>query len=184
MRRGKGVNIAEIDVANVVAAFAAVSALVLSVHTLRRQNAIERAAYMTLALTLDRVDEHRLIARTSLENRSPTPKDIDVVRLLVCPQAEFPEAACNALINDASETVKHLRDIGRLELEETLQDGQRILMPLLYYTKENSEVGDELLTYDAVLDVADLQPGTVYAVRMLLYGPERLHRVVHRAFIR
>jgi hypothetical protein len=170
--------------ANIVTAFAAVLALVLSIYTLRRQRAAERAAFITLALTLNRVHEHRLLAHTSLENRSPTPKYIDRVLLLVCPAEEPPEAAYNSLVHGGSDIVKHIRDIGTSPPEETLSDDHRLLTPLHYYTKENSEVADELLTYDAVLDIQRLKPGEVYDVRMLLFGPKRLHRVVHRAFIR
>jgi hypothetical protein len=174
----------QIDYANVVTAVAAVLALIVSIYTLRRQRSVEHSAYITLALALERVDENRLIARTSLENRSPTVKNIDVVRLLVCPQTEPPEVACTTLMSGAVETVAHLRDIGALELPHTIADDHRLLMPLHYYTAENEEVADELLTYDAILDISKLTPGTEYAVRMLLYGPTRLHRVVHRAFIR
>ncbi|WP_157546275.1 hypothetical protein [Mycobacterium sp. IS-1742] len=89
----------QIDVANMIAAIAAVSALALSIYTHRRQSAAERTAYMTLTLTLDRIADTHLIARTCLENRSPTVKHLDVVRLLVCPQSEAPETACQTLMD-------------------------------------------------------------------------------------
>jgi hypothetical protein len=172
------------DIANAAAAAAAVLALVVSLYTLRRQHAAERSAFITLALTLNRVHELRLLAHTSLENRSPTAKYIDNVLLLVCPADERPEAAYNTLVHGGSDIVKHIRDIGISPPEEMLIDDHRLLAPLHYYTKENSEVADELLTYDAILDIQRLTPGDAYDVRMLLFGPKRLHRVVHRAFIR
>lgn len=174
-----------IDPANAVTAVAAVLALVVSIYTLRRQQSVEHSAYITLALALERFDDNRLIARTSIANHSPTVKNIDVVRLLVCPQSEPPEVACTTLMSGAVETtITHLRDIGALELPHAISDDHRLLVPLHYYTVENEEVADEVLTYDAILDVSRLTPGDEYAVRMLLYGPSRLHRVVHRAFIR
>jgi len=54
---------------------------------------------------------------------------------------------------------------------------------LEYYTKENSEVGDEVLTYDAVLATSELRSGCPYGVRLFLYGRYRLHRVVQRAVV-
>lgn len=172
----------EIDIANAAAAAIAFVALGISIYTLVRQHRLERIAYVTLRLNLNRHNANTLVAETALEHRSPTPKYVDVVRLLICPEEESPERACNTLTK--SETFNHLNDIGALELEHMLQDDHRMLIPLHYYTKENTEIADEHLTYDHVIDIEHLTPGTIYAVRMFLYGPNRLHRVVHRAFIR
>ncbi|KUI42314.1 hypothetical protein AU197_14465 [Mycobacterium sp. IS-1590] len=167
-----------------VAALAAVVALALSILTWRRQNAQEQKAYLVLALELERVSTHRLIAHTSLENRSPTVKHLDTVFLLVCPHNEEAIDACRTLTAERFGEVNEYNDLCGLALREPVIDDHRMLMPLDYYTQENVEVADEVLTYGAVIDVEKLSPGDAYSVRLILFGPDRLHRVVHRAFVR
>jgi hypothetical protein len=185
--------------AQVAAALAAVLALILSVYTLRRQNRLEQNSYLILSLSLSRASERHLIATTVLENRSVKVKHLDVVLLLLCPYDETAVEAFNAIMHDRTPgpgrakrgdgeqpgSVRHMRDF-RAALpgsSTALTTADRQLVPLEYYVVENSEVADEILTFDAVLDVSDLTPGVAYSVRLILYGPDRLHRVVHQAFV-
>lgn len=174
----------QFDIANSVAAFVGVAALVVSVYALYRQHGLEKISYLTLSLSLEQVNEKQLIAHTGVENRSPTVKKLEAVRLLLCPLDEAPEQACNTLFADSNTSINHVGDIISINLDQLKRDEHRILMPINYYTVENSQVGDELLTYDVVLDVGTLESGRAYAVRMLLWGRGSFYRVVQRAFIR
>ena len=169
-----------------LAALAAIVALVLSVQTSRRQRMQEENSYLVLALALSRVDASHVIASTSLENRTRDVKLLDTVFLLVSRGDEAPVDALNAILtaHDAM-PVAAISEFGRATagIDPQCSAGDRRYIRLDYYTEENSEVGDELLTYDAVLDVSQLQPGCTYSVRLFLYGPDRLHRVVQRAVI-
>jgi hypothetical protein len=172
--------------AAIVAAIAAVVALVLSVQTARRQRANERDSYLVLGLTVHRPRVDRIVASTSLENRTRDVKKLDTVFVLLCPYDEAPVEAFNAVLtaHDAK-PVTAISEFGSATrgLDPSCAAADRSYMRLDYYTVENSEVGDELLTYDAVLDASQLRQGELYSIRLFLYGEERLHRVVHRAVV-
>ena len=169
-----------------VSAVAAMVALGFSLYTFRRQRRVESGSYLVLALALSRVSPDRIIASTSLENRSPDAKNLDVVFLLVSREDETPTDALNAILRDGDHgEVVDIQDFGVATkgLRAQCSADDRQYVRLEYYTVENSEVGDEILTYDAVLDASKLHSGAAYSVRLFLYGEDRLHRVVQRAIV-
>jgi hypothetical protein len=170
----------------IIAAVAAVIAIVLSVRTAQRQRELEQKSYLVLGLELGEPQNGKLIARTSVENRSREVKKLSTVFLLACPYDEAPVDAFNTVLQ--AHEVPPVTDISQFGaatrgLDPRCSHGDRSYARLDYYTLENSEVGDELLTYDAVLDISALRPDHVYSVRLFLYGEQRLHRVVHRAVV-
>jgi hypothetical protein len=173
-------------VADWIAASAAAAALVLSLIIWQRQRSLEATSYLILSLILTRVDSARLIASTSLENRSAAPKRLDTIFLLVGPMDEAPTETFNqVLAAHGQPLVADIGEFGRATagLAARCAAGARQYMRLDYYSAENSEVGDEVLTYEAVLNARSFHPGSAYSVRLFLYGPGRLHRVVHRALV-
>jgi hypothetical protein len=170
-----------------LAAIVAAVALVVAVQTSRRQRLLEANSYLVLGLTLHRLEDRtHVIASTSLENRSPEVKLLDTVFLLVSPSGDEPVDAFNTILQEKGhEPVRAMSDFGAATrgLDPECHAGDRHYVRLDYYTRENSEVADEVLTYEAVLDVTELQPGVAYSVRLFLYGPDRLHRVVQRALV-
>lgn len=168
--------------AAVIAAFA----LTLSLITWRRQRSVESTSYLILNLNITRPSPGCLIASTSLENRSPEPKLLDVVFLLVGPIGESPKETFNQVLTAHGQPqVSDIANFGRATegLAPQCSAGDRQYMRLDYYTAENSEVGDEVLTYEAFMDASALHQGSPYSVRLFLYGPGRLHRVVQRALV-
>ncbi len=173
-------------VADWVAAVAAAAALVLSLITWHRQRSLEATSYLILGLSLARVNPTCLVATTSLENRSAAPKLLDTVFLLVGPIAESPTETFNrVLVAHGQPPVGDISQFGSatVGLAPQCHAGDRQYLRLEYYSTENSEVGDELLTYEAILNVSSLERGSGYSVRLFLYGPGRLHRVVQRAIV-
>jgi hypothetical protein len=60
--------------------------------------------------------------------------------------------------------------------------GGRALIPLTYYTWENSDVGNERLSFEVVVYSEKLPPNQIYAVRFYIHSKGRLHRVVQTTF--
>jgi hypothetical protein len=154
----------------------------------QKRIAAEQNAYVTLALTLERINDHCLIAHTSLENRSTIDKEITAARLIVCPDVEDPWDTADKLLKanhlaPLDEDDGDPREFATVPLESTLSDEQRIFMPLDYYTDENVQVGDEILTYDVVIDTGKLRRDAWYSVRLVVVDEDKLHRLVHRAFV-
>jgi hypothetical protein len=154
----------------------------------QKRVAAEQNAYVTLALTLERVNDNCVIARTSLENRSAVDKEISAARLIVCPDVEDPWDTADTLLKanhlpPLDEEAGDPREFATVPLEKTLSDEQRIFMPLDYYTDENVQVGDEILTYDVVIDTGKLRRDAWYSVRLVVVDEDQLHRLVHRAFV-
>jgi len=160
------------------------SAVYLSIRTARQQRLAAQAAYVVLALTLERANKHRLIAHTSLENRSIIKRALKGVVLIVCPADEDPLVAANALLPKGHVQLEYREQLVPCAPSSPLRDCQRLWMLLDYYTFENIQVGDEILTYDEVIDVTNFRENVAYSVRLILDAPDRLHRVVHRAFVR
>ncbi|BBY67743.1 hypothetical protein MHEL_59860 [Mycolicibacterium helvum] len=129
-----------------------------------------------LGLTLGKVNDGQLIVHTSLDNRSMFKKHIHAVQLLVCPYDEKPEDAANILWPKPPKTLTDMRDIANTDRSSPLLDEERVWLPLDYYTVDNLWVADEILTYDAVINVSKFKPGKAYSVRLVLVGPERLTR--------
>ena len=168
-----------------LAAIVALVALGVSLQTSRRQRVLQEESYLILSLTLE-TKGHHLIASTSLENRSPRVKNLDVVFLLVGPCDESPTETFNAILRaHGNGEVADVKEFGSATsgTSAELSEDDRQYIRLEYYTLENSEVADEILTYEAVLDTSALRSGCPYSVRLFLYGRNRLHRVVQRAVV-
>jgi hypothetical protein len=137
-----------------------------------RQHRRQQNAYLVLALKLEPVKDDHLIVHTSLDNRSELRKQIDAVQLIVCPYDEKPEDAATKLRPELTGRLRDMRDIASVDLKGPLLGDERVWLPLLYYTKENHWVADEILTCDAVINVSKFKRGVPYSVRLVLVGPK------------
>jgi hypothetical protein len=174
------------EIADWLTVLVAAAALALSVGVARRQTRLEESSYLSLRLALTRLGPASLLASTSLENRSADPKTLETVFLLLGPIDEDPTQTFNAVLSAHGQPpVRDISEFGRATrgLDPHCRAEDRQYIRLDYYTVENSEVGDECLTYEAVLDISSLSQASTYAIRLFLYGPARLHRVVQRALM-
>jgi hypothetical protein len=167
---------------NIVTVTIAALTLITTLVIAWRQHHRQQNAYLVLALKLEEVNHDHLVVHTSLDNRSELRKQIDAVQLIVCPYNEKPEHAAIKLRPDLAGRLKDMRDIASVDLKgplpadpktgDPLPGDGRVWLPLLYYTKENHWVADEILTCDAVIDVRKFKPGRPYSVRLVLVGPK------------
>ena len=171
-----------VTLANIVTVTIAGLTLITTLVIAWRQHRRQQNAYLVLALKLEPVKDDHLIVHTSLDNRSELRKQIDAVQLIVCPYDEKPEDAATKLRPELTGRLRDMRDIASVDLkgplpadpktgDPLLGDG-RVWLPLLYYTKENHWVADEILTCDAVINVSKFKRGVPYSVRLVLVGPK------------
>jgi hypothetical protein len=158
----------------------------VAAYTRWQQHIVDRKSYLVLSLTLERTVGNYMIAHTSLENRLTVHKKIAAARLVICAQQEDPVDAINRLLTADKRLDARMDDPRRIvevDLLETLRDDKSIFMPLWYYTHENLTVGDETLTYDALIDLSQLEAEATYSARLYLVSEDRYHRIVHAAFV-
>jgi len=174
------------DIAQWLAALAAVAALLISVDTSRRQLRFQRESYLILSMQITRPSAEVLIVQTSLENRSVHIKKLSHVFVLIGPYGENPIDTFNVIAQKVgSRAISEFGELQHLALSgDTARDEMaRSLTKLSYYTQENTEVADETLFCELPLTASDYDVNRPYSVRLILLGPKRLHRVVHRVLI-
>jgi hypothetical protein len=174
----------EMDVKDLVT-FIPLTILLFTATTFINQRLEIRRTYLRLSLKLEEPVDGVLVAHTKIDNVVVRVKKLTAVYLLLGPEEEDPMDTVNILLTQRVSIRRGccpiaLRDYFPLgNMVDTCQ--RRRLVPLPYYTVENINIADELLTYSKSIDVSSL-PAGCYAVRMYVYGEERLYRVVQTIF--
>jgi hypothetical protein len=127
--------------------------------------------------------------KTVLENRSLKAKKVSAAFILISPYLDRVEDVFESLLGkryeDDSDAVAHVANEMKSEnfcLHGVHDNADHALIPLTYYTWENYDVGDERLSYEAVIKTTDLTQNKIYAARFYIHGEGRLHRVVQTSF--
>jgi hypothetical protein len=173
----------DVDVVNALTAGLALTLAVLALVLERRDR---QRTYLRLSLSLERINPGLIIAHTKIDNAIASVRELDAVFLLLGPEDEEPMQTTNTVLS-------HTDGVGPaccpIDLRRCLPtsptggaDGIRRMLPLPYYTAENINVADELLTYSHSIDVSELPAGP-YSVRMYVYGKQRLYRLVQALII-
>ena len=137
-------------------------------------------SYLHIDLSVARDNQGFVTAKTTVENRSHTPKIITNALLLVGPETESPIETMNALGFE----VEFTNDILRYELEETtVGPNGRCLIPIGFFYSENIRIADETVSYRVPISVAEIQENDPYSVRFFVSAPKRLHRSTHDCFV-
>ena len=141
--------------------------------------------YLQIDLSTTTFPDGSWQARTKVQNNGTKRKRIDHAFLLIGPEGQSPVETANdiALTNDLKlgREIKHTNDISQLDRQDgdetTLRgtDG-RALISIPFYYSENTEIGDERLTYTVPLPTDKLLSNTVYSVRFFIETEGRLHR--------
>jgi len=144
-------------------------------------------SYLHISLKVD-VSNNSITALTTVENKSYRSKELSYAFLLVAPDIESPIKTANAILkkigNDSVLTKTNEFIIFKeLNIFQPLYDDNIALIPLNFYYFENVKIGDETLTYRAILDRTHLQSGVPYSVRFYIFAKNRLHRSVQDCFI-
>jgi Na+/citrate or Na+/malate symporter len=129
-----------------------------------------------------------LSALTTVENKGNRPKSIDYSFLLIGPYAESPVETGRKIANSISFgsgfVIKYSNHLKNLTVgEPKYSENGRAIIPLPFFYSEQADIGDEELSYRAILDTTQFTAGDVYSVRFFIFGKRRLHRSTHDAFV-
>lgn len=123
---------------------------------------------------------------TTVENKGTRSKRLDYALLLIGPEEESPIETTNKLSEmDDLEEVTCTNDIVYLYGggHRTIQQKDRILIPLPFFFSENVVIGDETLTYRTPIFVKNFSPSSSFSVRLFVADNKRLHRSTQDCFI-
>jgi hypothetical protein len=118
---------------------------------------------------------------TWTSNESVRIKKLGKVFLLIGPVGEDPVDTFNLAMRGPGAACCAV-DLERFVDTDVVRDGTRMrqVVPLLYFTEENDNVGDEELAYSHPLPVAEFPPGVQLSVRFYVYGCRRSGTTYHR----
>ncbi|MEN8722122.1 MAG: hypothetical protein ABF335_04465 [Alphaproteobacteria bacterium] len=120
---------------------------------------------------------------TTVENKSSFRKYLKNAVLLVGPEAESPIDTFNQIATEYGYgPVGSTNEIAEVDLNSKLSTNDRVIIPLDFYYSENLAIGDECLTFRAIIPKAKLGSGKSYAVRFFLNPKRGYHRSTHDAF--
>jgi hypothetical protein len=147
-------------------------------------------AYLFLEISIENDRDVGLIhIRTCLENKSLKAKKLDAAFLLISPENDLPDDTFCKLMtkrfstdNEAVAYVASRMKDNTFSKQGISDKSGRLIIPLTYYFWEQTDVGDERLSYEKIIHSSDFPKNAVYAVRFYIHGKRRLHRVVHATF--
>lgn len=145
----------------------------------------EAISYLRISVKADGPSEGWASALTSVENKSSRPKKLKYTFLLVGPEEECPLETAQYLLKcmDSTIALHCTNDLLMMRACAPVYSEGRALIPLPFYYSENVGIGDETLTYRAVIDASRLLGGKPYSVRFFLFEDGRLHRTTHDSFV-
>ncbi len=145
----------------------------------------EAFSYLRISVKADDPSEGWASVLTSVENKSSRPKTLKNTFLLVGPEEEAPLETAKLLLNcmDSPMELHCTNDLSMIFAKAPVYSGGRALIPLPFYYSENVGIGDETLTYRAVIKASKLLSDTPYSVRFFLFTNGRLHRSTHDSFV-
>jgi len=138
------------------------------------------ANYLHIDLDLS-IEEGFLIARTTVENKGTWSKRITNALLLVGPESEGPLDTATALLPD--QQFEYTDDFKHIAIPTPCFEGERAVIQIRFYYKENKTISDEKIGYDCPVSLESFQEGKAYAVRFFIFGGWRLHRSTQRSFV-
>ena len=138
-------------------------------------------SYLHLELVISPFNSRYALAKAVIENKGHRPKRLTAVYLLLGPFEEGPIATYNKIADEnAKPRVDSTNAIEFQDIDRTLATTKRTqrIMPMPFFTHENITIGDERVTFTVPIQLDGLEKGDPYSVRLLAYGPRRLHRTV------
>lgn len=137
-------------------------------------------SYLHITLRIDLKDDRFLTAKTTVENKSISKKQLSNALLLVGPEHEDPIETMSQL----NLAVDYTNDIVKFKICNAItgQKG-RSLIPIPFFYSENIQISDEKPSYCVPINTRDIPRGVPYSVRFFISAPERLHRSTHDSFV-